>query len=234
MEIGRSSRKSVPSSPHLPRPDRLSPPLKTAPVFGGIAGIAAVEPGDHDDSNCKIALHISADPQFPVVQAMILTLPDIPSLVNKSREIREMQDMYRRTLVASWSCQAGELPADECIEDIFAGGDGWRDKDAVSKPPLPREKQGYAEEDMDWISDVENTGRKGQGHQRRQGTGSIAKARSGGGRGHVRGVEEHGSMGDVRSRVVPRRDGTGGSGGSGRGNNGRLSHEIDELDARED
>ena len=36
-----------------------------------------------------------------------------------------MQDMYRRTLAAYWASQPGELKADECIEDIFAGGDGW-------------------------------------------------------------------------------------------------------------
>ena len=34
--------------------------------------------------------------------------------------------MYRCALAASWSCQPGELPANECIEDIFAGGTGWR------------------------------------------------------------------------------------------------------------
>ena len=33
--------------------------------------------------------------------------------------------MYRRNLVAYWTAQPGELRADECIEDIFAGGDGW-------------------------------------------------------------------------------------------------------------
>ena len=33
--------------------------------------------------------------------------------------------MYRRTLAAYWSSQPGELKADECIEDIFSGGDGW-------------------------------------------------------------------------------------------------------------
>lgn len=33
--------------------------------------------------------------------------------------------MYRRTLAASWAAQPGEPRADECIEDIFAGGDGW-------------------------------------------------------------------------------------------------------------
>jgi hypothetical protein len=172
-----------------------------------------------------------------MAQTVILTPPDTPSLANKSREIREMQDIYRRTLVASWSCQAGELPADECIESIFAGGNGWRDKDAVSKPPLCREKPGYADEDIDWISDVENTGGKGQGHQRRQRTDGITKAGSGRSQGHMRGVGEHGSMGDARSRGGPRRDGTsgsGGGGGRGRRNSGRSSHEIDEVDARED
>lgn len=37
----------------------------------------------------------------------------------------EVQDLYRRALAASWACQPGELPADECIEDIFSGGDGF-------------------------------------------------------------------------------------------------------------
>jgi hypothetical protein len=37
--------------------------------------------------------------------------------------------MYRRTLAAYWSAQPGELKADECIEDIFAGGDGWGDRE---------------------------------------------------------------------------------------------------------
>jgi hypothetical protein len=53
----------------------------------------------------------------------------MPSLTNKSREAGELQDMYRRTLAAYWSAQPGELKADECIEDIFAGGDGWGDRD---------------------------------------------------------------------------------------------------------
>lgn len=70
-------------------------------------------------------------------------LGTIPSLSSKSRETGEMQDMYRRTLAASWAAQPGvsfhsvvlhggelltglqELRADKCIEDIFAGGDGW-------------------------------------------------------------------------------------------------------------
>ncbi|KAL3426576.1 hypothetical protein PVAG01_00085 [Phlyctema vagabunda] len=81
----------------------VAPPLKTAPVFGGIAGIMAGEQGEQDDD-----------------------LGHLPSL-NKSRDASELQDMYRRSLAASWASQAGELPADECVEDIFNGGDGWKD-----------------------------------------------------------------------------------------------------------
>ncbi|KAJ0387268.1 hypothetical protein COL922a_002678 [Colletotrichum nupharicola] len=78
-----------------------APPLRTAPVFGGIAGIMAGEQVEQDD------------------------VGQIPTMA-KSRDASEVQDMYRRALAASWSCQPGELPADECIEDIFSGGDGWR------------------------------------------------------------------------------------------------------------
>lgn len=41
-----------------------------------------------------------------------------------------MQDMYRQTLAASWLCGKGTLAADQCIEDIFNGGDGWGNKPA--------------------------------------------------------------------------------------------------------
>ncbi|KAG6150726.1 hypothetical protein E4U37_005747 [Claviceps purpurea] len=79
----------------------IAPPLKTAPVFGGIA--AFVAPEVEDDAS------------------------PIPSIA-KSRDAAEVQDLYRRTLAASWSRQPNELPADECIEDIFSGGNGWRTK----------------------------------------------------------------------------------------------------------
>ncbi|QRD06323.1 hypothetical protein JI435_117120 [Parastagonospora nodorum SN15] len=83
----------------------IAPALKTAQVFSGIAGIMAGEQGEVEDSGAA------------------------PSLSTKSREAGELQDMYRRTLAAYWSAQPGELKADECIEDIFAGGDGWGDRE---------------------------------------------------------------------------------------------------------
>ncbi|KAI9794528.1 MAG: hypothetical protein M1816_004415 [Peltula sp. TS41687] len=89
----------------------FAPPLKSAPVFGGIAGIMSNEQTEQDD------------------------LGHINPMNFKPTENRELHDMYRRTLAASFAAQAGELPADECIESIFAGGDGWRDINEINKFP---------------------------------------------------------------------------------------------------
>ncbi|KAK5656225.1 hypothetical protein OQA88_4986 [Cercophora sp. LCS_1] len=86
----------------------VAPALKTAPVFGGIAGFVA------------------NDALEPVDALADSTSTHVPSVSNKSRDVSELQDMYRRALAASWASQPGELPADQCIEDIFAGGDGFR------------------------------------------------------------------------------------------------------------
>jgi hypothetical protein len=113
--------------------DILSPPLKTAPVFGGIAGIVASEPGDPDDNG------------------------HMPSITSKTRELGELQDMYRRTLAASWACRAGELPPQELIENLFAGGDGKRadvleitPAEARARQPLQRKE---AAEESGSVSD---------------------------------------------------------------------------------
>ncbi|KAL2132035.1 hypothetical protein VTI74DRAFT_4294 [Chaetomium olivicolor] len=86
----------------------IAPPPKSGAVFGGIAGFVA---GD----------------AFEPVDAGGTTTPgQVPSsFTGKSRDMFELQDMYRRALAASWASQPGELPADQCIEDIFAGGEGF-------------------------------------------------------------------------------------------------------------
>lgn len=85
-----------------------TPPLKTAMVFGGIAGIVSAEAVTDDIDGA------------------------IPTISSKTRELGELQDIYRRTLAATWACQAGELPPDKLVEDLFVGGDGGR-----MKPPEP-------------------------------------------------------------------------------------------------
>ncbi|PNY27775.1 Uncharacterized protein TCAP_02297, partial [Tolypocladium capitatum] len=78
----------------------IAPPLRTAPVFGGIAGLLGPEQAEDETG-------------------------PLPS-ISKGRDFSEVQDLYRRTLAASWDRQPTEPPADECIEDIFSGGNGWK------------------------------------------------------------------------------------------------------------
>lgn len=111
----------------------VAPPLRTAPVFGGIAGLMA-------SGTEAAALEPPAD-MVPGgaapgsggggggVAGLLDGVGVVPEATagGKTRDLYEMQDMYRRSLAASWASQPGELPADECIEDIFGGGDGFLD-----------------------------------------------------------------------------------------------------------
>lgn len=77
-------------------------------------------------------------------------LDHVPSMSYKTRETGKLQDMYRRTLAASWAAQAGELPADQCIEDIFAGGDGWgRQEDSHQTPSQRPSDESAADQDSE-------------------------------------------------------------------------------------
>ncbi|KAI1154152.1 N-terminal C2 in EEIG1 and EHBP1 proteins-domain-containing protein [Nemania diffusa] len=92
----------------------VAPPLKSATMFMG--GISSIISGANEQIDAE-----EAGKPGGALQNL-----------NKSRDTAEAQDMYRRALAASWDCHPGELHADECIEDIFAGGSGWRD--GISKP----------------------------------------------------------------------------------------------------
>ncbi|KAJ5364146.1 uncharacterized protein N7496_009859 [Penicillium cataractarum] len=82
-----------------------TPPLKSATVFGGIARVVhSAEPGDSEE------------------------LGHLPSINTKSREVADMQDMYRRTLAASWTSRARDLPADKLVEELFAGSSCWNNE----------------------------------------------------------------------------------------------------------
>ena len=175
----------------------IAPPLRTAPVFGGIAGIMTAEQGDIDDGS------------------------NVPSMSSKARESGKLQDMYRRTLAASWAAQAGELPADQCIEDIFAGGDGWGSASGLTGP---RMAGGSTEEDE---SDTDK--RTVRGHKRntsgshdtlKPGHRSRVSNKSNLNTGPVSGRSSIAQ--NVRASVNSERD------------NQSRSHEIDEFVARED
>jgi hypothetical protein len=116
--------------------DFIAPTLKSAPVFGGIAGImnnaSSAVPGAQPGmpgNGLKERSSVRGDGDSDSDDSDFAQGPfPQPNFSASSRETGEMQDMYRRTLAAHLSSQPGELRADECIEDIFSGGDGWGKK----------------------------------------------------------------------------------------------------------
>ena len=173
----------------------IAPPLKTAPVFGGIAGIMTAEQADGDDGN------------------------NVPSMSSNARESGRLQDMYRRTLAASWLAQPGELPADKCIEDIFAGGDGWG-----------TDQLGGSTEEEDEESDGDS--RTMRGHRRHtSGTGS---------RGTLKPTRQERKSSKGEPRTIGIVSGRGSiadhiqSGSNAKNHTHKWMHEVDEFTSRED
>ncbi|KAH6888124.1 N-terminal C2 in EEIG1 and EHBP1 proteins-domain-containing protein [Thelonectria olida] len=117
----------------------VAPALKTAPVFGGIGGIMGES--IEDDVGRKSSSALSP------FRLSTYTSPAVPS-ISKPRDAAELQDLYRHTLAASWCRQPNELPADECVEDIFNGGNGWKTKKPESIPPDTDEDEDD-EDDLD-------------------------------------------------------------------------------------
>ncbi|GJN67347.1 hypothetical protein PLICBS_001371 [Purpureocillium lilacinum] len=219
----------------------IAPPLRTAPVFGGIAGFMGPEQAEDETG-------------------------PLPS-ISKGRDLSEVQDLYRRTLAASWSRQPSELPADECIEDIFSGGNGWKTKRDHSAAP-----DSDVEDDLDGnhgtlrpsdfrrlaLQDHGRHNRTNSHHRRTQsassdksastvtGRGSGSGSGGGGGGGRKRGVRlaredsreardddagsmRSGSMGSLAPTLGSSSD------GDRRGDTGmRRAREVGEFDLRDD
>jgi hypothetical protein len=176
--------------------------LKTAQVFSGIAGILSGEQRESDDAGA------------------------VPSLNVISRETGELQDMYRRSLAAYWSAQPGELKADECIEDIFAGGDGWGDKEKpyASTPNHHRTAKYSTADSSGSVSESEPLSRTVRGlsgsHRKSQETIRPGDVGAGSPRGvHGRSSLEqqaHHLKAEVERKQL------------------RQGHEVDEFEVRED
>ncbi|KAG8534024.1 uncharacterized protein KY384_000866 [Bacidia gigantensis] len=140
----------------------IPPPLKSGGAFTGIAGIIAGSTNPSHDSATDDDGHM-------------------PSMSRGAQESGKLQDMYRQNLAATWAAQAGELPPDKCIEDIFRGGDGWGDVNAGPGGDLH-------------TSDGAG-GRYVGGHTR----GLSGEVGSDDEKGTVRGHRRHGSSGTVKA-----------------------------------
>ncbi|KAF3924112.1 hypothetical protein ABW20_dc0104116 [Dactylellina cionopaga] len=91
-----------------------APELRPAQVFSGIAGVVMSEP-------------LASEPieANSVQAAEVPYSAELSNMSAHSRERDRIQDIYRKSLAASWQLQTGELNAVDCIEDIFSGGSGW-------------------------------------------------------------------------------------------------------------
>lgn len=129
--------------------------------------------------------------------------------------------MYRRTLAAYWSAQPGELKADECIEDIFAGGDGWGDREKPYSQQQRSQPIRFAAGDSSGsVSETETRHTRGssmnsKSHETLRPSNTQSKSPSVRGRGSLEQQATHMKAQAVRSRHRPH-------------------HEVNELDLRED
>jgi hypothetical protein len=183
-----------------------------------------------------------------------LAIPNI----SKPRDAAEVHDLYRRTLAASWSRQPNELPADECIEDIFSGGNGWRTKKDYQANHESDEEEDdrfggtLRPSDFRRYANHQRNGSGGLGRHRRNHSASSDKSVStvtGGGSGngsrsHKRAPRlNHEDSRDSRDDDGSSRSGSlgslaptlGGSSDGGRGDPGmRRAREVDEFEVRDD
>lgn len=183
--------------------DYIAPPLRTAPMFGGIAGI--ISSSEPASTTHGVASHADSDEPASGSGAAM------PNLSSATKENGEMQDMYRRTLAAYWASQPGELKADECIEDIFGGGDGWGSNGAPKSHPNPTTQTRAAR--GNGVNDSPNLSSDGGNKGWREG------AMKGGGSSNRASLERQANTFGAHKKVKSPKKGIG---------------EIDEFDVRED
>ena len=165
---------------------------------------------------------------------------------SKAQESGKQQDMYRQNLAASWAMQVGELPPDKCVEDIFAGGDGWAFPPPTTSSSNTNPNDNSTER-KPWSSSHSNRSFDGNGnggekrgfsgHHQRGSSGSTLKPSS----ANIAG--KRGGGGEMPAHV-----GTGQSGVSGRTSIEQQVHashdakrarqlkrnEVNEIEERED
>lgn len=136
--------------------------------------------------------------------------------------------MYRCTLAASWQLQTGELNPEECIEDIFAGGDGWTPRSERfrrGKPKSVRYEGGLSRgervdgSDSDSLSAVSSGGGVSRVGNVNYGANDVRRRRDGD------------TLSIVSFATVPKLERK----SSGRSfKNSKSDREVDEMRARED
>lgn len=146
--------------------------------------------------------------------------------MSKPRDHSDLQDMYRHALAASWAAQIGELPADQCIEDIFAGGDGWKERyNPTLSAPLTKvnpRSNSLHEDDPSPQSHI-HVRKNSSSSSKSQGTAKDGKRH-----GHRKSSRET-DIDNSTQNPEPSPESE-----RGRGRDMRRAHEANEFDIRED
>ncbi|KAL4769329.1 N-terminal C2 in EEIG1 and EHBP1 proteins-domain-containing protein [Aspergillus nidulans var. acristatus] len=179
-----------------------TPPLRSAMAFGGIAGVVASEQAEADDSG------------------------QLPLMNTQSREVADLQEMYRRTLAASWTSRADDIPADKLIEGLFSGSYGRTDQRDLDP--------GQATEGHHDGRSISGAGAAGQSGSRNLLSPTFERRTKSSSR-HSNGSKaldfspaiEHGKSGSIERQLYDNVKGK-----SWRSRN--TEHELSEFDVRED
>lgn len=169
-------------------------------AFGGIAGVVASEQAEADDSG-----------QMPLINT-------------QSREIADLQEMYRRTLAASWISRADDIPADKLIEGLFSGSIGGDSQDASSVQTY----DGYYNR-RSFNGGAGTTGYNGSRNLLSPGSDRRGKSSSRNGNKTLdfSPTIEHGKSGSIERQLYDNAQGKG-------WRNRSAEHELSEFDVRED
>lgn len=136
--------------------------------------------------------------------------------------------MYRLTLAASWVAQPGELPADQCIESIFAGGTGWSSKDIKDELSISRDSSIRDDQQSDEGED--RTPRHREFHRRTHSVGSSRSRTTITGKNKSR--HKYSRSRESRGSLDSHRHGSSTEGLDRAGFQG--AYEVDEFEVRED
>lgn len=174
-------------------------------VFGGIAGVVSPEQGDPEE--------VASGP--------------MPSVNTKNSEASDMQDLYRRTLAASWNSRSSDLPADKLVEDLFAGGTGWaNDTDSARLSRL--DDSPHVTDSPSGDADSRPSRLSPSFERRPKSASNNAKQNDGKGPGLLAAMGQHGRRGGSIEQQLYDNSKAKGS------KSQAPTHELSEFDVRED
>ncbi|BFZ63756.1 hypothetical protein YB2330_004888 [Saitoella coloradoensis] len=108
-----------------------TPATKKSSVFSDITGLVS----EHKDHFSPVTEEFSNRAQ---------------RLLEDRQEGLSTQDMYRSTLAARWQSMTGELDPQAAIEDIFQGGNGWREVEPEKRERLSKEERELRAQQKKW------------------------------------------------------------------------------------